>query len=263
MIILLLLLLNAASLYWFTQRPPVAGATAEAPAIAPAGVARLSLLTEVSPDALIPADAPSKTGPVAAGAPPTTPEAMAAADRPPKTPPAAPVRKPFCFITPPFAPNAGDDGVLRTLAHIPDVEVNTTPPEPTVESTTHWVRLIGFRPLKEAMALLKELHGKGINDVATTPVKDRGTVVSLGLYRLAQSAEDRLREIRNMGYDAEIVELKKTRPGQRYRINILARSENQARGYLREYSSAFPEHPPELQECPEQADGHPSQTSAR
>ncbi len=243
MIILLLLLANAASIYWFTRHPVTTVETAEAPASTPTVIARLKLIAEVSPDQLIPATAapetPVKTKPVVASTTPRSPPA-----------PAMPARKPYCFVTPPFRTDAGDDAVLRTLAHIPDVEVNSGAPQQTIESTTYWVRLSGFHPLKEAMALVDELREKGVKDIATTPMKDRGTVVSLGLYRLPESATDRVREFKRMGYKTEIIELKKNRPGLRYRINILAKSESEAHGYLREYRNAFPDRPPKLQDCP-------------
>ena len=254
MIVLLLILLNAASLYWFTQRAPVEVDTTETPQATPTGVARLELISEVPPGNLIVGSSSEEhptetTAPVVADTP-AKPSEVAASTKQASGP--APVgKRPYCFVTPPFAAAAGDDAVLRTLEHIPDVEVNTTDPEPVTQSTTYWVRLTGFRPLKEAMAIVKELHGKSIKDVATTPVKGRETVVSLGLYRFAQSAHDRQREFQDMGYDTEIIELKKTHTGLRYRINILAGTEAQARAYLREYRNAFPDHPPVLQDCSE------------
>lgn len=257
MIVLLLILLNAASLYWFTQRPSTPAADAPlTQAAAPDGAARLELLSEVAPEALIPAAQPAPVPPPESGAP-NGAQVTAAAAEPelkkaaaPVTPAPPPVRTPFCFITPPFATDAGDDAVLRTLAHIPDVEVNMAP-APVTETTTYWVRLKGFRTPAAAAALLNELRDKGLKDVATTPVKDHGSVVSLGLYRFAQSAQDRIRELKGMGYDPESIELKKTRTGLRYRINILAVNERQARAYLREYDNAFSDHPPTLQDCPE------------
>lgn len=255
MIVLLLLLLNAASLYWFTQRAPATSdSVSPAPKTEPVGATRLKLLAEVPPEELMSAAAeePRRSKPTAAAEPvePPATKIETASHAPEPAPTTPPARTSYCFTTPPFATEAGDDAVLRTLAHIPDVEVNMAP-EPVTESTTYWVRLKGFRALKEATALLKELREKGIKDVATTPVKDRGMVVSLGLYRFAQSAKDRVHEIEGMGYDPEIVELKKTHTGLRYRINILAASERQARAYLGEYRKAFPDHPPQLQDCAE------------
>jgi len=256
MIALLLLLANAGSLYWFTQHPAATIGTTEAPASTPKGIARLKLISEVSPDQLIAAttalDTPPKTEPVVVAAKPSEPPTAIepAVPPPPIRVPVIPTKKPYCFVTPPFNANAGDDAVLRILAHIPDVEVNSDTRKQAFKSTTYWVRIRGFRPLKEAVALVNELREKGIKDVATTPMKGSNTVVSLGLYRLKESATDRVSEITGMGYETEIIELKKTHLGLRYRINILATSEAEARGYLREYRNAFPKHPPQLQDCP-------------
>ncbi|MBI1196204.1 MAG: hypothetical protein GC138_10210 [Gammaproteobacteria bacterium] len=252
-IVLLLLLLNAASFYWFTQRPAGTAINAPvAPAADPEDRTRLKLLSEVAPEVLIAVDEAPRSATKEASKPSDVHTTVAAAEPAPEVvpTPTPPTRTAYCFITPPFATDSGDDAVLRTLAHIPDVEVNMAP-EPVTESTTYWVRLKGFRTPREAASLLKELRDKGLKDVATTPVKERGSVVSLGLYRFAQSAQDRLHELNGMGYDPEIIELKKTRTGLRYRINILAASERQARAYLREYDGTFPDHPPQLQDCPE------------
>ena len=189
MIVLLLLLLNAASIYWFTQRSSVpVGAATEAPPATPNGVVRLELLTEAAPGALIPVaampvpDEPPKDAPVTLDVSPATAEAVASPDDPRGSPPVAvsPARLPACFVTHPCATNASDDSVLRTLAHIPDVAVNATVPEVVTESTTYWVRLKGYRAPKDSMAVVKELHDKGLKDVAAPPVQGPETVGSLG-----------------------------------------------------------------------------------
>lgn len=84
--------------------------------------------------------------------------------------------------------------------------------------TLYWVFLPPLEDQKTAVKMAAELRKKGVRDLQVLTDKDRQNGISLGLYRFNEMAERRLKQIRKMGYDAELEQMARYR--RRYWIRF-------------------------------------------
>ncbi len=85
-----------------------------------------------------------------------------------------------------------------------------------------WVLLEGRYPIAEARRLLREMEGKGLRDIAITPLEDGSHAISLGIFSLQSTLDNRRREIIAQGYIPEVRERTRTINAYRLRLRLAA-----------------------------------------
>ncbi len=73
-----------------------------------------------------------------------------------------------------------------------------------------WVLLEGRYPIAEARRLLREMEDKGLRDIAITPLEDGNHAISLGIFSLQSTLDNRRRELIAQGYVPEVRERTRT-----------------------------------------------------
>ncbi|MBL4743665.1 MAG: hypothetical protein JKX87_03370 [Cycloclasticus sp.] len=82
-----------------------------------------------------------------------------------------------------------------------------------------WVVFPSSGDWVQSLANVKELKSKGVVDLWLVPNGGNKGVVSLGLYKTADSSEKRLKELKNKGVSAEIIRNEKSRYSVKVEIN--------------------------------------------
>lgn len=114
-----------------------------------------------------------------------------------------------CYAVGPYASRAAAQGAAdrvasrRLVLHIVRVPA---------EETRYWVYLPPADSRAAAFALERELRAKGVRDVQVLAGDGRANGVSLGLYRQAEAAERRQRQIQALGYRPQTDVLQQERP---------------------------------------------------
>ncbi len=233
-LIYLLLLVNIASYYWYSQYADEipAAATVETPL--PKGVQTLNLLNE---DKQQPAPASRQKRlppPTKRPTSRTTNSKVATTTVPPA---AASKHQQVCLRGGPFKTLKERITVKHHLSSLPQTTVSESN-EKAASSTTYWVGLGRTEHLTDANKVMAELLQAGITDTAVIPLKAGGYLVSLGLYRSEEIARKRRKKIRQLGFDARIHP--RTRQKTRYWLEIRTRQEGLLMSKLADKNFSLP-----------------------
>lgn len=177
-LIALLLTTNLAVALWLWLRPPI-----PSPAVAPPDeVPGLVLLGE---EADVPED------PLAAVAEP---------DGPPEPTPG--LDRLVCFQIGPFLTQADLRRALNALSTGAErIQFRETR---ALANRGYWVYLPAQRSRDAALAIARELSGKGVRDYYVVTAGERENMISLGLFRELANASQRHEEVRALGFDAQL-----------------------------------------------------------
>ncbi|HHH36183.1 MAG TPA: SPOR domain-containing protein [Gammaproteobacteria bacterium] len=127
-----------------------------------------------------------------------------------------PPRTRLCFRAGPFEDEAQARDWLAALPQPPRSQRMER--RSTRVAAGYWVHLPQSLPLRDARRVLRELREKGVEDIAITPAGDGLYVISLGVYRLRETLEERRAELAALGYEPEVVE--RVKEAQRYWLTL-------------------------------------------
>lgn len=200
--VFVLVLLNAAFLAWQLYRP----APPDERPLAPAdpGVERLLLVGEVDE---LPEREPLPPKPqvseVPAPAQAQLTQSVAEVEGGGQSAP-----QPHCGTVGPLDDRQAATVLADRLARL-DAETQLREGEESVER--YWVLLPPMASRAAAFRVDRALRSRGIRDLQVLGAEDRENAISLGLYRERESAERRVRQIRDMGYEPKLEVLERAR----------------------------------------------------
>lgn len=188
---LILLALNVGAAAWLLTGHP---AHTPAPAASDPGIPELRLIHAAPSPAQVPPPTPH-AGALASPAP--APSVASAAT-------VQPAAADACFRLGPFAGSAAAGAALHALApHVARIRERA---EPGTGPTGYWVYLPPAASRAAALAVVKELVGKGVRSYYIVPAGAAQNAISLGLFDDRAHARQRVAALRELGFGARVAQ---------------------------------------------------------
>ena len=109
-----------------------------------------------------------------------------------------------CISVGPFPTQADMRGALNKLT--PQVERIQYREARATQSRGYWVFLPALDSREQALAVARQLSGKGVRDYYVVTAGDQQNTISLGLFRDQANAERRRRELNELGFNSQMIQ---------------------------------------------------------